>query len=429
MKTRFAKLAALLLVVMIALSGCSLIEIDQEMENAEVVATVNGVNITKGQVMSDYNYMIMLYQAYGITITSEILEGIKADVLDMFALQEVIRQKAVELGLVNYDDPASFAEPDAEAAAYFEELLSEHAEHVATTGMSEEAAREKQIAHLAAEGTTLERIQESYRQEYVYGLVEEYVASSVTVSEDEVKAAYDAQVAADEEQYASSTYLYETAHISGEPVAWNPEGYRTVKHILFLTSDEQTTAQAEISTQITAVDAEIAALDTAAEGYEASLAELNAKKADLEAQQTALNEEIIASFKEKTDAVYARLDAGEAFDALMAELGEDPGMKSEPSMTTGYYVTADSSTWDINFRDAAMALEAIGDVSQPVLTASGVHIICYNSDVAAGAVPFESLRDVLTDSLLTAKQENAFNAACAEWMNAATIKTFPKVIK
>ena len=334
-----------------------------------------------------------------------------------------------ELGLVNYDDPASFAEPDAEAAAYFEELLAEHAEHVATTGLSEEAAREAQIAHLASEGTTRERVQDSYRQEYVYNLVEEYVASSVTVTEDEVKLIYDEQVAADEEQYASSTYLYENAQISGTPIAWNPEGYRTVKHILFLTSDEQTTAQAEISTQITAVDSEIAALDTTAEGYAAALTELNAKKADLEAQQTALNEEIIASFKEKTDAVYARLANGEAFDALMAELGEDPGMKSEPAMTTGYYVKADSSTWDINFRDAAMALEAIGDVSQPVLTASGVHIVYYNSDVTAGAVDFESLREALTENLLTTKQEDAFNAACTEWMNAATVKTFPKVIK
>ena len=429
MKNRFAKLAALLLVVMIALSGCSLIEIDQEMENAEVVATVNGVNITKGQVMSDYNYMIMLYQAYGITLNNEILEGIKTDVLDMFVLQEVIRQKAVELNLVNYDDPASFAEPDAEAEAYFEELLAEHAEHVATAGMSEEAAREAQIAHLAAEGTTLERIQDSYRQEYVHNLVEEHIASSVSVTEDEVKAAYDAQVAEDEEQYASSSYLYENDQISGETVTWNPEGYRTVKHILFLTSDEQTASQAEISTQITAVDTEIAALDTTAEGYEASLTELNAKKADLEAQQTALNEEIIASFKEKTDAVYARLANGEAFDALMAELGEDPGMKREPSMTTGYYVKADSSTWDINFRDAAMALENIGDVSQPVLTASGVHIVYYNSDVTAGAVDFESLREALSESLLTEKQEDAFNAACAQWLDAATVKTYPKVIK
>ena len=76
-----------------------------------------------------------------------------------------------------------------------------------------------------------------------------------------------------------------------------------------------------------------------------------------------------------------------------------------------------------------MALENIGDVSQPVLTASGVHIVYYNSDVTAGAVPFETLSDALTENLLTTKQEDAFNAACTEWLNAATVKTYPKVIK
>ena len=50
MNTRIWKLTALVLALLLALTGCSLIEIDQEMDNAETVATVNGVTITKGEV-------------------------------------------------------------------------------------------------------------------------------------------------------------------------------------------------------------------------------------------------------------------------------------------------------------------------------------------------------------------------------------------
>ena len=68
MRTRIWKLTALALALLLALTGCSLIEIDQEMDNAEAVATVNGVAITKGEVKDTYayyqNYYAYLYYYY-----------------------------------------------------------------------------------------------------------------------------------------------------------------------------------------------------------------------------------------------------------------------------------------------------------------------------------------------------------------------------
>ena len=97
-------------------------------------------------------------------------------------------------------------------------------------------------------------------------------------------------------------------------------------------------------------------------------------------------------------------------------------------MTTGYYVSAASSMWDTAFRDAAMALENIGDVSEPVVSSSGVHLIYYNSDVPAGAVDMESLRDVLTAEALESKQGDVYAAQYEEWLSAATVKKYPKVL-
>jgi len=442
MRTRFWKLSALMLALMLALTGCSLIEIDQEMDMAEVVATVGEAKITKGDVIDVYNYQVeymdYLYSYYGMSMTDEDVESIKDDVIEYYIELELLKQKAAELNLTDFSDEF-FAEADATASEEFEAMIAEHAEHVATDGLTEEAAREAVIQHLAEEGTTLEIIQKTYRDTTVADLVRNHVIASVEVSEDEIQAAYEAKIAEDEETYSGSTYLYETYQTYGETIAWNPEGYRTVKHILFQLSEEQITALSELEAQLLDVEAGIAALNTAEEAApeatadpealpEKTIDELNAEKAELEKQIADKEAEILASFKEKTDAVYARLEAGEEFDALMAELGEDPGMQEEPSMSKGYYVSAASTIWDTNFRDAAMAIEAVGEVSEPILSGSGVHIIYYNSDVTPGAVDIETLREELTAEALTTKQDEAYVAQYEEWKKGVTIKKYPKVL-
>lgn len=77
-------------------------------------------------------------------------------------------------------------------------------------------------------------------------------------------------------------------------------------------------------------------------------------------------------------------------------------------MYTGYYVCADSYTWDDNFTAGSMALAQVGDYSaEPVISASGVHIIYYNADVASGPVAFETVREMLeTEILETLREEH-----------------------
>ena len=448
MRTRFWKLSALALALMLALTGCSLIEIDQEMDMAEVVATVGDTKITKGEVIDNFNYQVeymnSLYAYYGLgTLSASELETLKDDVINTYVEQEILKQKAVELGLTDLSEE-SFVEADAEAEAYFEQAIIDHAEHTGVEDPTTEAGRAAVIAHLEAEGSSWETVKKTYRSNHIAQLVTDHINASVEVTEEEIKAAYDEQVAADENAYSNSSYLYETYQTYGETIAWNPEGYRTVKHILFLLSDEQNTElndlQGQLDEAVTAIEAlvvenaeaDAAAAPEATADPEAAPAktmdELIAERDALELQLESKKAEILASFADKTADVYARLQAGESFDALMAELGEDPGMQSDPSMTTGYYVCATSSTWDVDFRDAAMAIEEIGGVSEPVLSASGVHIIYYNSDVTPGAVDIDTIREALTETALTAKQEEAYTAQIEAWKSGVTIKKYPKVL-
>ena len=106
------------------------------------------------------------------------------------------------------------------------------------------------------------------------------------------------------------------------------------------------------------------------------------------------------------DEIQARIDAGEDFQALIDEYGEDPGMQDEPTATVGYYVSADSTVWDTAFRDAAMLLANVGDISEPVLGMSGIHIIRYEGDVTPGAVPLEEVRGQLFDEALPRRRKS-----------------------
>ena len=94
-------------------------------------------------------------------------------------------------------------------------------------------------------------------------------------------------------------------------------------------------------------------------------------------------------------------------------------------MNTGYYVSASSAAWEQTFTDAAMRLEMVGDVSEPVMGSRGVHILYYNSDVTPGEVGLEAIRDSLYESTLSTKQTEAYDAAYAEWLKAANVKTYP----
>ena len=71
----------------------------------------------------------------------------------------------------------------------------------------------------------------------------------------------------------------------------------------------------------------------------------------------------------KANEIAARLTAGESFDTLMKEFSEDPGLASYPN---GYAYTA--GTMVTEFEEAVKEL-AVGDISQPVKTTYGYHII------------------------------------------------------
>ena len=65
----------------------------------------------------------------------------------------------------------------------------------------------------------------------------------------------------------------------------------------------------------------------------------------------------------------------------------------------------------------------VGDVSEtPVIGASGLHIIRYESDVVPGAVPYEEIRDALYTETLERTRDDRLNEMLVEWTDALNAK-------
>jgi foldase protein PrsA len=268
------------------------------------------------------------------------------------------------------------------------------------------------------------------------------VVKDVTVTDDEIQTEYDSKVSAAQTSYASTLSQFGTDVTGGTTIYYRPAGYRYVKNILIKLSDEDSTAITDLQTQISTVQSDldtntqsIAALPTDATTDTADQAksrtDLVAAKGQLETQLSDLNTQLInaqtkayAAIQPTVDEVVTKINAGEDFDALMAQYGQDTGMQSEPAKTDGYPVCTGDTQWADEFTTASMALSKVGDVSAPFKTSYGTHIVKYVSDIAEGAVPLADVKDAVSAELLKTKQDDLYNTTVSQWVTDANAKIY-----
>lgn len=338
-----------------------------------------------------------------------------------------------ELGVSLTDEEKAQCLSDAEKA--YQEAYD--AAYEQAEGETEELKLLNTEYDLMSQGQTMEVFQNQQEWTLILDKMEEALGKDITdIPEDELEMILTEHAIEDEQTYSEDLASFEKDMMDADIcITWMPMGYRTVKHILVTADKELVTAVTDARTALSdARDAlaelenelEAAADDDAAEDEEARAAsdiqaDIDAKNAEIETLTSdveAAEAECLASVQDKLDDIYAKLDAGEEFDAVMAEYGEDPGMQSEPAMSRGYYVSADSTTWDPNFRDAAMALENVGDYSEtPVIGTSGVHIIYYNSDVVGGQAQLEDIYDEFFPVALQDKKEDHMDEVVDGWID------------
>ncbi|MBB1485965.1 SurA N-terminal domain-containing protein [Oceanospirillum sediminis] len=110
----------------------------------------------------------------------------------------------------------------------------------------------------------------------------------------------------------------------------------------------------------------------------------------------------------------ARIDAGESFADLAKELSEDIGSSAQG----GELGLVEQGTFDADFESALFALES-GQVSDPVITEFGVHLIRLDKKEQAEVDSFDVKKAELTEALELREAQKVFVSLSEELANAA----------
>ncbi len=119
--------------------------------------------------------------------------------------------------------------------------------------------------------------------------------------------------------------------------------------------------------------------------------------------------------------VKQKIDAGEDFETLLKEYNTDPGMQDEAN-AAGYLVGTGASYVE-SFLNAALALAKDGDVSAPVQSDYGWHIIKRVSTEASHEIPYADVKGQLDAYEQTLYQNQYYSDLVAGWVADKTLVT------
>ena len=406
-----------------------------ETEEPVLLVTVNGEEIMSDNKEVDYWINYYLYQLASSGYDTSDAEML--NLVDQYALANtmryvVIHQKATELGLDQLSDEERSALEIA-ARANWEEAVTSYTQGITEESTDDEKAAARADAIVALKDAGYD--EETYVSEYVNSEITnllitrlmDHVSAGMEVTDEEIRSYFNDLVEEDKANYAEdiSNYEFFTQYYQ-QPSYYVPEGYRGINHILLkvdetlLNTWKDLTARFEEQKEAESEPEETPAEDT--EAAEAVDTPAPAAEPVTEEMVEAARKAILDSVQPTVDEIMAKLKDGASFDELILEYGTDPGMQNEANRASGYPVQKDSILYDPAFTAGAIALEKIGDVSEPIVGQYGVHILHYLRDVPGGAVELtDEMKAEIHDDLYEQKRNAALNTALEQWMEEADI--------
>ena len=361
-------------------------ELTEYVGDTLLASAYNGdVTVTLFEVQDEYDNLLDSYIAYYAQYGYEMdeydvsfQESVANEAVNMRISQEVAQYFADKQGYAL--TPEREEEIKAEAEAAMATMREYYETYLGYYGYEGEELGSIVDEELAAAGYTLDLMIESVKLNDVLTYLFTLGTEGVTITDEEVKAAFDAKAAAQQETYADVD-AFINDYLNGADIIYTPENVRLMNCIYIALED----AAAE------------AAPSEAADADPASLTGLA-----------------------KANAVLAKIRAGEDFTAMMEAYNEDSSTAEE--MTKGYPVAGGSVMYGEEFSAGAMALENVGDVSDVITTEYGYFIIKYASDFTAGIADFEARKDAETEEALAAKQNEAYSAYVDKMIDEANIE-------
>ena len=381
---RLLRAAALILALF---AGASVAQADDDAEN--VLAVVNGQALPIAEAQAQFDYYAPLYVTFG---QNDALDKLRRDIARAAVQRALILADCRRLGIEAdaRDREALHLQAQTDYAALLE---GQCAVQKGTDGGTRLAEAEKT---LAASGITAASLYARALEDLLIARHESFVTAGIQIDEEALRAAYEARLLAQKAAYSQSPTLFERAMLKGETVCYIPAGARRIRHILILADTDDRETLSELFVQRTSA----------------------ANPAEIDAQIA----ETAAFLLDRADMLLARLNAGESFAALMAEYQNDSRIRPSPFTGGEYgYVAESGPVWEDALRAAALSLRQIGEVSAPIVTPLGVHLIQHAGDLEQGAVAFEAVRIRLEEELTQQAKEQAYEERITALFESADI--------
>ena len=155
----------------------------------------------------------------------------------------------------------------------------------------------------------------------------------------------------------------------------------------------------------------------AAENYETQLSDYIAFVSDGEADRDAAAKQLAEESGVTLESITQE---------LMDEFGCDAALRDEPLRSEGYYISDASYVNSVEYVEGSMMLEQPGQVSAPLRSAQGVHLVEYIGDVTPGEVPLEEVRDAVAADALATKQAEYYDQQRQQLLEEAHVKYYPE---
>ena len=440
-------------------SASNALEYSEADRNEVAVKIGENYSVTKGDIVDQYNYLVSMYTAYGMSAptTDEDIEAMQDDVISSLVSDKIQLYEADTLGVMLTD------EEKANVAAQVEEQMGYYIDNFRSQAQSEGAtdieSRTLEIfqEQLDAAGMDMDvegfrtYMENEYLNEALKTALKAQVTKDVTATDDEIQTYYDDLLASQKESYTTSPADYGIAAENyqmdeGDPMLYTPEGYVRIRSISIspegVVSDDYTKLKDEMSDiEVQYGAAALAALADkyAAKGATSSDTSINVTTSEIEggaalvsdyvskkAAADALYEEYIKDARDKANEAYASLEAGTSFEDVLKQYGEDTMYTSYPTFVdTGLlmYIGGEDTTWDAALVEAVGLLKA-GEHTAVIQIDDMFYILQLVGNEPAGDKSLTDVYDEVKAAVVGQNADSAWNAQLDAWENDTTIATY-----
>ena len=367
-----------------------------------LASAYNGaVTVLKSEIQDEYDQMLSQYVAYyaqyGYSVDeydTELQASVAQETVQTKLSTSIVRHYAAQNGYeLTEEKKTELAAQVKTALDNTREYLESYLSASGFTGDELNAAVEEQMAQA---GYTEETLMDSAELNDVLNFLYERATADVTVTEDEVKAAFDAKVAKQKESYASVDSFIND-YVNESEILYTPENVRLMECIFVASVEGEATEDEATADEATVSEATVS---EATAGEAADIASLTGYA--------------------KAKAIAAAIAGGADFEESMKAYNEDSS--TEEQMLRGYPVAENSTTYGDEFTAGAMALEHVGDVSDVIVTDYGYFILRYAKDLESGEADFETRKETETEETLTNKKNDAYSAFIDTILDEADIQ-------